>query len=89
MPGSLRALLQRHARRRKLLDAEAQLGEADLRRAVALLEAQAVAAEGGELRIDYDGLAQVGGGAGRGAEGGLWRRLPRVGKAGRGAEREW
>lgn len=43
-----------------------QLEEADLRRIVALLEEQAEPAPDGEMRINYDGFAQVcvgGGGA--------------------------
>ena len=61
-PNSLRGLLQRQARRRKLQEVESQLEEADLRRMVQLLEEQAEAAAGdGQLRINYDGFAQVGG----------------------------
>lgn len=41
-PHSLRALLRREARRRKLRDAEAPLEEGDLRRIMALLEAHAL-----------------------------------------------
>lgn len=36
-----------------------QLEEADLRRIVALLEEQAEPAPDGEMRINYDGFAQV------------------------------
>ncbi|KAI8477014.1 MAG: hypothetical protein J3K34DRAFT_498330 [Monoraphidium minutum] len=60
-PNSLKALLQRQARRRKLQEAEAQLEESDLRRIVQLLEEQAVLGRGGEAdpRINYDGFAQA------------------------------
>jgi hypothetical protein len=59
-PNSLRDLLKRQARRRKLQEVESQLEESDLRRMAQLLEEQAEAAPGdGELRINYDGFAQV------------------------------